>query len=284
MAMFDPRFAHDVTLRLAEAAYLPNPQPGSDLPTGYTVVGQIVIDQTQAASVRAIASPQHSMLVQKMLDEDMGFGWVLQNLQEHVVAVCFRGTISLEDWLHDIDFMPAPYQPVTNFGTVHQGFQVAYSVLRNSMFSLLSRADSGYTRMLLIGHSLGAAISELAAPDLLHNGALKTMPEVHNYAGPRAGHHDFASLFDVQIDVCFRVVNLWDIVPDLPPALALFEHVGQAVKVDGGFTLNELQAHSMVQSYDPGLLKLIPRAGFRIMANSAAAPGFPNEMLVGREP
>jgi len=31
-----------------------------------------------------------------------------------------------------------------------------------------------------------------------------------------------------------------------------------AVTVDGGFTINELEAHSLQQSYGPGILKMIP--------------------------
>ena len=120
----------------------------------------------------------------------------------------------------------------------------------------------------------------------MHNSGLSVSPEVHNFAGPRAGHHDFASLFDVEIDVCFRIVNLWDIVPQLPPPLALFEHVGMAVKVDGGFTLNELVAHSLEKSYGPGLQKLIPPPGAlpkTITAMTNAAIAFPDEPLIGRE-
>lgn len=84
-------------------------------------------------------------------------------------------------------------------------------------------------------------------------------PEVQNFAGPRAGLLDYAKKFGAEIDTYFRVVNEWDIVPQLPPP-GIFEHVGTEVKVDGGFTLDELVAHSMEKSYGPGLLKLISAA------------------------
>jgi predicted lipase len=213
-----------------------------------------------------------------------GFGWVMESKQDHTLVVSFRGTLSPEDWLHDFDFLPAAYEPVANFGTVHQGFQEVYKVVRDSVFNLVRKADQGFTRLILTGHSLGAALSELAAPDLLHNAGITTTPEVQNFAGPRAGHRDFASIFDVQIDTCFRVVNMWDIVPRLPSTLALFEHVGLAVLVNGGFTLNELVAHSMEESYDPGLAKLIPHAGTQIKTASVAALSFSTDIMIGREP
>jgi hypothetical protein len=85
------------------------------------------------------------------------------------------------------------------------------------------------------------------------------VPEVQNFAGPRAGWLDYAKKFGAEIDTCFRLANEWDILPKLPPA-RIFEHVRTEVKLDGGFTLDELVAHSMEKSYGPGLLKLISAA------------------------
>jgi triacylglycerol lipase len=283
VATFDPKFAHDILLPIAEAAYLPKVQ-ANDLPANFSVVGPIVVDQTRFAALMAAAPLQHAQVVAKMRASGDGFGWVIQNPQAKVVVVSFRGTVSPEDWLDDFDFLATPYAPLPNFGLVHQGFQLAYMAVRDSLLRQLANAAKGFSRLIVTGHSLGAALSELAAPDLLHNAGLGLLPEVQNFAGPRVGFHDFASIFDVQIDVCFRVVNLWDIVPRVPPPLALFEHVGLAVHVDGGFTLDELVAHSMEKSYGPGLERLIPQAAAQLKAPSFSAVNFRNEMLIGREP
>jgi triacylglycerol lipase len=285
MSVFNPRFAHDTLLPIAEAAYVSSLQPG-ELPANYTVLGPITLDQAAVAA----APPKHQVVMQKMMAVENFFGWVLQNTTEKTAVVAFRGTQDLEDWLHNLDFLLTPYQPVANYGTVHQGFQSYYMAMRQSIFTLLQKADTSTQRLISTGHSLGAGLSELAAPDLLHNAKVSANgftlpPEVQNFAGPRVGHHDFSSLFDVQIDVCFRVVNIWDIVPTVPPPL-IFEHVGLAVKIDGGFTLDELVAHSMEKSYGPGLLKLIPQAAAVPHATSvpAASVNFPNTMMIGREP
>jgi triacylglycerol lipase len=281
---FDPEFAHDILIPIAEAAYIPNLQPDS-LPPGYEIVGPIRVNQIRAAAIAAQAatssSPSsHVALLQRMRADGDGFGWVVQNLQEHILAATFRGTLLLKDWLHDFDFLPAAYEAVPDYGTVHQGFQAVYQVARDSMLEQVRNSDQKFTRLILVGHSLGAAVSELAAPDLLHNGHIGVTPEVQNFAGPRAGHHDFASHFDKEIANCFRVVNAWDIVPHLPPPLALFEHVGKAVRVNGGFTLDELTAHSLEKSYGPGLAKGIPQAAAQF---GRSAGGFADEMLIGRE-
>jgi triacylglycerol lipase len=280
VAQFDPEYAHDVLIPIAEAAYLPSLQADS-LPPGYEVVGPIKVNESRAAASAALAP--HLALVQRMRQDGDGFGWVVQNTQEHILVVSFRGTVSLEDWLHDFDCLPAPYEPVANYGTVHKGFQAVYEVVRESMLDEIRNADQHFTRLIVTGHSLGAALCELATPDLLHNGGFAVVPEVQHFAGPRAGHHDFASRFDAEISACFRVVNAWDIVPQLPPPLASFEHVGAAVRVNGGFTLDELTAHSLEKSYAPGLAKLMPQA-VELRREGVAARSIVPEMLIGREP
>jgi hypothetical protein len=57
--------------------------------------------------------------------------------------------------------------------------------------------------------------------------------------------------------------------------------LGMAVSVDGGFTLDELRAHSMPLSYAPGLAKLIPQAAVPITAPAFALAN--GQMLIGRE-
>jgi triacylglycerol lipase len=286
MATFLPQFEHDVLLRLAEAAYLQSLNPATDLPSGYDVVGQITANLQAAAQLMEEAPIQHQQMLTMLAASGPGFGWVLQNAASGIAAATFRGTQNLEDWLHNLDFIPSPYQPVPSFGFVHAGFQICYITIRNSLLSLLDKVGPGCRRLILTGHSLGAALSELAAPDVLQNTNARWHPEVQNFAGPRVGQKDFVNVFDAQIDVCFRVVNIWDVVPNVPPPL-LFEHVGLAVTIDGGFTLNELEAHSLQHSYGPGILKLIPSgaaAPAGILAVPAAARSFPEVALIGRGP
>jgi predicted lipase len=168
---------------------------------------------------------------------------------------------------------------------VHYGFQSVYLSIATSLKNLLQQAKS-HKRLILTGHSLGAALTELAAPDILINNGYGVIPEVQNFAGPRVGNPDFADVFDVHIDTAFRIVNIWDIVPKVPPTLASFEHAGLAVNIDGGFTVDELVAHSLATSYDPGLVKLIPQGGAKassLMATVAATRNYANGLPIGRE-
>jgi triacylglycerol lipase len=286
MAAFTPQFAHDILLRLAQAAYLQNLNPATDLPSGYVVIGQITADPIVATQSMTMPPIQRQQLLAALAASGPGFGWVAQNVADGVAIATFRGTQSADDWLHNLDFILAAYQPIPSAGMVHAGFQLYYMTIRSSLLSLLAKVAPACRRLILTGHSLGAALSELAAPDVLHHLNARWQPEVQNFAGPRVGQSDFVNVFDAQIDICFRVVNIWDLVPNVPPPL-IFEHVGLAVMIDGGFTLNELQAHGLQQSYGPGLLKLIPAAAAMptaILAVPVATVSFPKVPLIGRVP
>jgi triacylglycerol lipase len=286
MAAFAPQFAHEILLKFAEAAYRQSLNPATDLPAGYVIVGQITADPAVATQPMATSPIQRQQLLAALAASGPGFGWVAQNVSDGTAIATFRGTQSADDWLHNLDFILAAYQPIPSAGMVHAGFQLYYMAIRSSLLSLLAKVAPTCRRLILTGHSLGAALSELAAPDVLHNLNTRWQPEVQNFAGPRVAQSDFVNVFDAQIDVCFRVVNIWDLVPNVPPPL-IFEHVGLAVTIDGGFTLNELQAHGLQQSYGPGLLKLIPAAAAMptaILAVPAATISFPKVPLIGRVP
>jgi predicted lipase len=191
------------------------------------------------------------------------FGLIAKN--GDTVAVVFRGTQRAEEWLKDFDAEYVPYQAVAGFGNVHDGFQKIYDTTAASVKTGLN-ASGTRTRTLIIGHSLGASLSVLCAPDVAKNAAQGEPPEVHSFAGPRTAGPDgggvtslFADRFDKTIPACYRMVNHWDIVPHLPPAVMQFHHVGTAVGLDGGFTLDLVRAHSLTLSYLPGLKHLVPQ-------------------------
>jgi predicted lipase len=146
---------------------------------------------------------------------------------------------------------------------VHSGFLAVYDSVEVSLKTALA-ASGARIKTLITGHSLGAALAVLCAPDLATNAPSGVPPEVHTFAGPRVGAPDcpdagictFARRFNEMIPTCLRIVNHWDIVPNLPPATTLYEHVGSAISLDGGFTLDLGHAHSLAGSYEPALERL----------------------------
>jgi triacylglycerol lipase len=110
-------------------------------------------------------------------------------------------------------------------------------------------------QILIIGHSLGAALAVLAAPDVARNMPPNTIePRLITFAGPRVGVSDFAEKFNATIESCYRVVNFLDIVPFLPPAP--YVHVGAQISVDSGGKVDVGWRHSLA-AYQQGLSAFI---------------------------
>lgn len=268
IAPFEPAFAIDVMLPLAQAAYDMANGDTLLLPAGFNVSGKIMVDEKQfLLALASAAASQQRMLRAMKVDSDI-FGLTAVNAATKTVAVSFRGTQTLEDWLADLDFVALPYSSVKDAGNVHMGFQLVYNAVRGSVAQLVRQAlAAGCQNIWVTGHSLGGALALLCAPDLVFNVNKGIVPRLYTFAGPRVAQNDalapgFQQFFDATIPLCYRVANRWDKVPDLPPKIAFYEHVGHGVLVDGGFTLDLARAHSLEKSYLPGLKKLLTTPSF----------------------
>src|SRR5258707_13924323 len=102
MAAFVPQFVHDTLLRLAEAAYLPNPDPATDLPADYDVVGQITADEAAAKQVAATAPGQHQQLLTTFVASGRDFCLVCENVIDGIAIATFPRTQSLDAWLRNL--------------------------------------------------------------------------------------------------------------------------------------------------------------------------------------
>jgi predicted lipase len=214
--VFDRKFALAI-LVAAEAAY-----DLKKLPSGWEIAGLIEPDD---------------------------FGYVATKGDD--VLISFRGTENEREWLEDGDGLLVPN--LYGQGQVHQGFQIQYTALRKSLLSLMRWRPAG--KLLITGHSLGAALAILAASDLVQQS--QCSPRVYTFAGPRVGPASFSTWFDARIPDCFRTCNLWDLVTHLPSRIFGYSHVGHGVLVDGGFTADLHVAHNMEKSYRPGLENLL---------------------------
>jgi triacylglycerol lipase len=247
---FDATFARDVVLPLAQAAYTVMGGGPATLPPGYTQTNLIKAD---AVALAAMVAPEPA--VAAMTKDTQIFGLMGHNLTSRTAFVSFRGTSDLDDWVADIDVLPADYLPISGFGQVHAGFQDVYELTRNSVAANLATATAGCDQILVTGHSLGAALAVLAAPDIFRKMPPNTIePRLITFAGPRVGLTDFAASFNAAIESCFRIVNFLDIVPVVPPTP--YVHVGAQITVDSGGPVQVPWRHSLA-AYQKGLDALI---------------------------
>jgi triacylglycerol lipase len=247
---FDPVYARDAVLPLAQAAYTVMNGGQAALPPGYVQTSLIQADNVVLA---AMAAPHPA--VAAMTQNTDTFGLMGHNAATRSAFVSFRGTADVEDWLADLDAVPEDYRPVAGFGQVHAGFQDVYQLVRQSIAANLAAATAGCDRILITGHSLGAALAVLAAPDIFRSmPPNKIEPGLITFAGPRVGLTDFVDAFNAAIESCFRVVNFLDIVPYVPPVP--YAHVGAQITVDSGGQVQVAWRHSLT-AYQNGLSKLI---------------------------
>ena len=110
---------------------------------------------------------------------DDGVCWALKRLQGFDVVI-FRGSITLQDWLRDIDAIALP----TRIGHAHAGF-----------FDGMERAWSEARPMLrqpciVTGHSLGAAHADILTALMTVDGVVPTSRVV--FGEPKPGFLDLA--------------------------------------------------------------------------------------------
>jgi hypothetical protein len=247
---FDPAFARDVVLPLAQAAYTVMDGSTATLPSGYS---QTDVIRADPVALKTMVAPRPA--VTAMTKNTDVFGLMGRNPTSRTAFVSFRGTADVGEWIADLDAAPDDYRPIGGFGQVHAGFQDVYELVRANIAANLATATAGCDQILITGHSLGAALAVLAAPDVFQKmPPNKIEPRLVTFAGPRVGLSDFVGKFNADIESCFRVVNFLDIVPYLPPAP--YVHVGAQISVDSGGQVQIAWRHSLA-AYKNGLTAFI---------------------------
>ena len=141
--------------------------------------------------------------------------------------VAFRGTQpdDLRDLIADaranlVDFLAG--------GRVHAGFLAAWRSLEAPITEWLG--ETGAKRLVVTGHSLGAAMATIAA-------AVRPEAELVSFGSPRVGNADFAMRLAGR--KARRYVDCTDFVTRVPPELLGYAHVGPALYLDRFGALRE---------------------------------------------
>jgi triacylglycerol lipase len=201
------------------------------------------------------------------------FGFIAKSpdpANDFVVAI--RGTDSIWEWMQDARFDrvacpcgPGAGESEDGFTDVYESLVVApdgsgprvVDVLRVTLSPL------GNATLAITGHSLGAALATLLALEVTESGAFAT-PEVITFASPLVGDPQFARTYDTEAPNSWRIANLMDLVPKLPPGFWGYDHVNQL------FSLNSLGKVKM----DPACCHHLATYLF-LLSQLVAAGGFP---------
>merc|ERR1712113_1174488 len=111
---------------------------------------------------------------------------------------------------------------------VHRGFATAFRHVQKPMTQAIS--DLGCSNLVVSGHSLGAAMSTLAAIYIRGELGLR-IENVYTYGKPRVGNYAFVSAFQALAErdkvspAMWRVVHFHDPVPRVPAPKGSFPSV-----------------------------------------------------------
>jgi hypothetical protein len=208
--------------------------------------------------------------------------------------IALRGTQTVSEWLADLLYLAVPLfhrrkdqvmiestSDVLNkltgweyYGKVHLGFLLLHQQLFNQVMAATGKFINPKT-CFVTGHSLGAALAVLVALSLkLSTFSLLKGTEVRMYGfgGPRVGNPGFVKFYNDNLPASFRIVNLADTVPLVPPEKLFgydYLHVGQEwsyLHQTGDVARN----HSLRENYLPALKadvvtntrRIYPASGF----------------------
>jgi len=147
--------------------------------------------------------------------------------------ILFRGTQRIEEWLDNLLALQQNYQAndaKQPYGKIHAGFADVYQQILAPLPPDIAKQLNPTVPCYISGHSLGAALATFAAIDIaLKVPKLQSQLQLYTYASPRVGDPTFAKAHSQLIPNSYRVVNLADIIPLVPPTKlsGTYVHVGQ---------------------------------------------------------
>ena len=139
----------------------------------------------------------------------------------HDVYISWRGTSSVEEWVEDAKFEQVKCSYLPGNCKVELGFHELYttgkkqSSPQSAILNFLKDKQIKGT-LYVTGHSLGSALSVLNTLDIATNTNHRN-PVFYSFAGPRVGSPEYVSIYNNAISNSWRVVDLNDEVPKLPP-------------------------------------------------------------------
>ena len=150
------------------------------------------------------------------------------------VAMVFRGTDELVDWLNNMKITKTEVE----CGTFHTGFYDGFMEIWSEMRLDYLECQAEQERPLFItGHSLGGAIANLAAAHCLFYDY--PFVSVYTFGQPRALAVDSVPAFNATCqERYFRFQRHHDLVGYTPLSFAHFGHVGQCIYIDDANNLH----------------------------------------------
>lgn len=147
-----------------------------------------------------------------------------------VLYVVFRATDEDLDWWNHLLFLPAaiPYNNEESKIKIHVGWLNEYKRVEIRGFVQNKVKNFSGNKVVVVGHSYGAALAIICSVDLQYNFPDKEICCVA-LSSPRVGNKDFVESYNKRVPKSLMAFNGNDIVTEVPPSLFGFRHIGNVV-------------------------------------------------------
>ncbi len=185
--------------------------------------------------------------------EQVGF---YLNEIDQTIAVVFKGTSSISDMSTNMDYNETTFyhDGYPNVGWVHNGFRNEYWTLRESVLQFVNRYPN--SRILITGHSKGAAVSNLCTFDLSYRFGMGNRIDHLSFASPRVGNKAYCDVMNQLVPSNTRFVTSYsclasdclyiDFIASVPPEMWSYDHNGKAKYLNlNSFTMPYLEMHQI---------------------------------------
>ena len=148
--------------------------------------------------------------------EDDTEGYIGYMPSNDSIYVVFRGSVSITNWITDMTTTKSAYTTFPECNCqVHDGFYHAEQRVIAEITGEVAKLRVAHPTASIktTGHSLGAALAQLTAMDLVKAGYDVSMI---NFGQPRVGDEDYSTFVKTKMTESWRVVHNRDPVPHLP--------------------------------------------------------------------
>lgn len=198
-----------------------------------------------------------NVIPQSPMNEPAVLGHILYDKRNSVLYIVFTGTVNGCMAMIDLDYPQTTIGELRNAAPdikCHRGFYRAYTSIRSILVNSVKQyvAQDPALQIVITGHSLGGALSQLCAYDLAYY-----HPVHYSFASPMIFNPIGAYAFDKFVTHSFRVANISDLVIMAPLAVMpnkdAFCHVGQLIYFQhnfGDFSLNHTFSYMLQYQLD----------------------------------
>jgi predicted lipase len=191
-------------------------------------------------------------LIQSLSYNKNYIGFILKQQSNNQIWIVFRGTMNVSDVFQDIQTTQSLF---LNKYMIFTGVLQIYTQFRDLLLKTIKDMSISQKKIIITGHSLGAALSVLTTFDLSNEYNTIT----YTYGCPRVGNPEFVSQLTQQLkktkSTFYRIQNSSDIIPYFPLPITLrlahptqpffYDHVGHLIEFSDN-RLSYLNNHSII--------------------------------------